>query len=128
MSDSAKEYVGISQRHRLQLEAAAIRQSILLCDHSNPPTIGKMSTTTRLLAAVLIGCLATAAARQEPSLNVPVHTAKDSRGISPCALGPSYWCRSERNQDRCGVIDSNVGYENAHARCLCYAYVTPCST
>jgi ribonuclease I len=65
-----------------------------------------------LVAALLVSCIATVACRQQPvypKLNVPVHTNKDNRGISPCAIGPSFWCRDQRNQDACGVTDLNVG-------------------
>lgn len=87
---------------------AASSRSILLCT-----TFDTMSSGMRLLTGVLIGCLATAAARKEPPSDVPVHTLEDSRGISPCAIGPSYWCRSPRNQDRCGVSDLNIGCVHA---------------
>jgi Saposin A-type domain len=66
-----------------------------------------------LVAALLVSCIATAACRQQPvypKLNVPVHKNKDNRGISPCAIGPSFWCRDQRNQDACGVTDLNVGW------------------
>lgn len=71
------------------------------------PTRDTMAAGMRLLAAALLmACLAVVAARQPAEQE---HTLRDSKGISPCAIGPSYWCRSAKNQQQCGVKNQVVG-------------------
>jgi Saposin A-type domain len=102
-----------------QVAAAAGAWSIPVCSRPNhlPSNMARF-----LVAALLVSCIATVACRQQPvypKLNVPVHTNKDNRGISPCAIGPSFWCRDQRNQDACGVTDLNVGWVQPACMNIC---------
>lgn len=68
-----------------------------------------------LAAGLLIAWIAGAAAQNNSQ------AIGDLVQTSPCSIGPSYWCQSASNRDRCGVEGLTVGCGRTEAHMMARA-------
>ncbi len=108
-----KGYVGISPEHQgmsfclIRWPASALAGPtfrLQILQFVRIVSAGTMSGKLLPLAAGLLIVWIAGAAAQNNSQAIG-----DLVQISPCSIGPTYWCQSAANRDRCGVEGLTVG-------------------